>query len=84
MGRMELPQAACFDFPEGLSNQNVQECSSGCLVVIALLGFPKADVESSDSPTIFPSSSTSRVVDDVSYSSNVVLFSPSAIVVASL
>lgn len=84
MGRMELPQAACFDFPEGLSNQNVQECSSGCLVVIALLSFPKADVESSDSPTIFPSSSTSRVVDDVSYSSNVVLFSPSAIVVASL
>ena len=28
IGRIELPQAACLDLAEGLSNQKVQECSN--------------------------------------------------------
>lgn len=75
MGRIELPQAACFDFPEGLSNQNVQECSSGCFIVIC---FPKDEAVSSDSPTISPSSPLSSTDDDL-YSSKAALFSSSAI-----
>lgn len=58
MGRMELPQAACLDLTEGLSNQKVQEFSRGWGLPAAAAegGFEVA--ESSSSSRISPSSSS--------------------------
>ena len=55
MGLIELPQAACLDLADGLSNQKVQECSSGCVTAVVV----EDPFESSSPPTISPSSSSS-------------------------
>lgn len=39
MGQIQVTQAACLDVVEGLSNQEVQECSNGCLIIKLLEGF---------------------------------------------
>lgn len=58
MGRMELPQVACLDFPCGLSNQKVQACSSGCGAAGLACGGAWPESSSAISPSSLSSASS--------------------------